>query len=44
MSYPYSGMVLGGAYLLFVALRRIGGGAWKISPPADPAHAAERAA
>ena len=24
MSYPYSGMVLGGAYLLFVALRRIG--------------------
>ena len=31
MSYPYSGMVLGGAYLLVVALRRIGGGAWR--PP-----------
>ncbi len=31
MSYPYSGMVLGGAYLLLVALRRIGGGAWR--PP-----------
>lgn len=29
MSYPYSGMVLGGAYLLLVALRRIGGGAWR---------------
>jgi TRAP-type C4-dicarboxylate transport system permease small subunit len=30
MSYPYGGMVLGGAYLLFVALRRIGGGAWRV--------------
>ena len=29
MSWPYSGMVLGGAYLLIVALRRIGGGAWR---------------
>jgi TRAP-type C4-dicarboxylate transport system permease small subunit len=29
MSYPYSGMVLGGAYLLLVALRRIGSGAWR---------------
>ena len=32
MSYPYSGMVLGGAYLLFVAVRRIAGGAWKVAP------------
>ncbi len=30
MSYPYAGMVLGGAYLLFVALRRLGGKAWKV--------------
>ena len=30
MSYPYAGMVLGGAYLLFVALRRLGGRAWKV--------------
>ena len=30
MSYPYSGMVLGGAYLLLVAVRRIGGGAWRV--------------
>jgi TRAP-type transport system small permease protein len=44
MSYPYSGMVLGGGYLLFVALRRIGSGAWRVSPRADPAHAAERPA
>ena len=29
MSYPYAGMVLGGAYLLLVAARRIGGGAWR---------------
>jgi len=29
MSYPYSGMVLGGAYLMLVALRRIAGGAWR---------------
>lgn len=43
MSYPYSGMVLGGAYLLFVALRRIGGGAWKAAPRPHAADA-ERAA
>jgi TRAP-type C4-dicarboxylate transport system permease small subunit len=30
MSYPYAGMVLGGTYLLFVALRRIGGGVWRV--------------
>jgi TRAP-type C4-dicarboxylate transport system permease small subunit len=30
MSYPYSGMVLGGAYLLFVAVRRIAGGVWRV--------------
>lgn len=29
MSYPYAGMVLGGAYLMLVALRRIAGGAWQ---------------
>jgi len=29
MSYPYAGMVIGGAYLMLVALRRIGGGAWR---------------
>jgi TRAP-type C4-dicarboxylate transport system permease small subunit len=43
MSYPYSGMVLGGAYLLFVALRRIGGGVWKAAPRPHAADA-ERAA
>ena len=32
MSYPYSGMVLGGAYLLLVALRRIGARAWRVTP------------
>jgi TRAP-type C4-dicarboxylate transport system permease small subunit len=31
MSYPYAGMVLGGAYLLFVAVRRIGARAWKVA-------------
>ena len=31
MSYPYAGMVVGGAYLLLVALRRIGGGSWRVS-------------
>lgn len=30
MSYPYSGMVLGGVYLLIVALRRLAGKAWKV--------------
>ena len=29
MSVPYSGMVIGGAYLLLVAVRRIAGGAWR---------------
>ena len=29
MSVPYSGMVVGGAYLLLVAVRRIAGGAWR---------------
>jgi TRAP-type C4-dicarboxylate transport system permease small subunit len=29
MSYPYAGMVLGGAYLMVVALRRLAGGAWR---------------
>jgi TRAP-type C4-dicarboxylate transport system permease small subunit len=29
MSYPYAGMVVGGAYLLLVALRRLLGGAWR---------------
>jgi TRAP-type transport system small permease protein len=31
MSYPYSGMVLGGAYLLLVALRRLVSKAWKVA-------------
>jgi TRAP-type C4-dicarboxylate transport system permease small subunit len=31
MSYPYSGMVVGGIYLLLVAVRRLGGGAWKVA-------------
>ena len=30
MSYPYSGMVVGGAYLLLVVARRIGAGAWRV--------------
>ena len=30
MSYPYAGMVVGGAYLLLVAGRRIGAGAWRV--------------
>lgn len=32
MSYPYYGLVVGGAYLLFVAACRIAGGAWKVKP------------
>ena len=40
MSYPYAGMVVGGAYLLLVAVRRIVGGAWRhgatTSPTATP--------
>ena len=35
MSYPYAGMVVGGAYLLLVALRRIGGGAWRVSEASE---------
>lgn len=31
MSYPYSGMVVGGVYLLLVAARRIGQGAWRVA-------------
>lgn len=42
MSYPYAGMVLGGAYLMLVALRRIAGGAWR--PAASTPPAADRAA
>ena len=30
MSYPYAGMVVGGVYLLVVAARRIGSGAWRV--------------
>ena len=35
MSYPYAGMVVGGAYLLLVALRRIGGGMWRVSEASE---------
>ena len=35
MSYPYAGMVVGGAYLLLVALRRIGGGTWRVSEASE---------
>jgi TRAP-type C4-dicarboxylate transport system permease small subunit len=31
MSFPYSGMVVGGIYLLIVAARRIAGGAWRVA-------------
>lgn len=31
MSYPYIGMVVGGTYLMLVALRRIATGAWRPS-------------
>lgn len=31
MSYPYAGMVVGGAYLMLVALRRLAGGEWKVT-------------
>ena len=31
MSIPYAGMVVGGAYLLFVALRRIGNLSWRVA-------------
>ena len=38
MSYPYAGMVVGGAYLMLVALRRLVGGVWRPSSmaPATP--------
>ena len=36
MSWPYAGMVVGGAYLLLVALRRIAGGTWRVTTPAHP--------
>ena len=31
MSYPYAGMVLGGTYLLVVALRRLAAKTWKVA-------------
>jgi len=31
MSYPYSGMVHGGAYLFFVAVRRILTRSWRVA-------------
>ena len=36
MSYPYAGMVVGGAYLMLVALRRLVGGAWRPAPDLTP--------
>ena len=36
MSWPYAGMVVGGAYLLLVALRRLFGGAWRVTTTAHP--------
>ena len=36
MSYPYAGMVLGGAYLLLVAVRRMVEGGWRAAPLASP--------
>jgi TRAP-type C4-dicarboxylate transport system permease small subunit len=36
MSYPYAGMVVGGAYLMLVALRRIGGGVWRVPAKVAP--------
>ncbi len=32
MSYPYAGMVVGGAYLMLVALRRLGRRRWRPKP------------
>ena len=32
MSYPYYGLVVGGVYLLFVALCRVLGGVWRVRP------------
>ncbi len=36
MSFPYAGMVVGGAYLMLVALRRLVGGAWRPAAAAAP--------
>ena len=36
MSYPYGGMVIGGAYLFLVAARRIANGAWRPSKAVTP--------
>lgn len=36
MSWPYAGMVVGGLYLLLVALRRIADGAWRATPAGHP--------
>ena len=32
MSYPYYGLVIGGVYLLFVVVRRIASGGWRVNP------------
>ena len=36
MSFPYAGMVVGGAYLLLVAARRIGDGVWRTTAATTP--------
>ena len=36
MSYPYAGMVVGGAYLFLVAARRIANGAWRPGKAVTP--------
>ena len=36
MSWPYAGMVVGGAYLLLVAVRRLLQGAWRVHPRPAP--------
>ncbi len=36
MSYPYAGMVVGGAYLLLVAARRIAGAQWRPRESSSP--------
>ena len=36
MSLPYTGMVVGGAYLLLVAARRIGDGVWRTTVATAP--------
>ena len=32
MSYPYYGLVIGGVYLFFVTVCRVGGGVWRVAP------------